>query len=717
MDDRLRRDPLLLCLVALTKINKKPASAEALIEGLPFDPADEKKRLFSIKHSNSNFSRAAGRAGFTSKLQQRPITSIPKVVLPVILLLKNDNACVLTEINQETGMAVVIIPSIDDDYVEVPIEKLEEDYLGFTFFLRRKYEGFGQDSLVQTNRDKVGKNWFFGTLYRFKPIYIRVVIATLCINLFVIAGPLFTMNVYDRVIPHNAIDTLWVLAIGVGLIYGFDLILKFLRTVFLEQAAKKSDIILSSMLFEHAMNIKMFTRPRSVGSFASNIRDFDGVRSFFASTAITAFVELPFSIIFFIVIYTIHPVLMMLPLIVLLILLTITFPMKASIQKIVESTHEATGRKNSILVESLANLETVKAFNASSTIQWHWEESTGDIASKSLRSRIRFSSLATISAFFTQLCSVAVIVVGVYLIKNGELTMGGLIAVNILATRSIAPWTQAVNLLTNYQQMKTALQSLNELMEKESERPDGKRFIRRPEFKGAIEFKEVSFAYPEEGKLALKDISFKIEHGERVGIIGAVGSGKSTISNLLMGFYDATEGSVFIDGLDIKQIDPADLRHNCSYVPQEITLFSGTVRDNITLKSPHATDEEIIKAAEFGLVTTLTNKHPLGMDLQVGERGQNISGGQRQSIALGRAFIEESPVVLVDEPTNAMDYNTEVKVIANLKDATQGKTTIIITHKPPILSIVNRLIVMDNGVIIMDGSKEEVMKKLGGKGQ
>ncbi len=716
MDDRLRRDPLLLCLVALTKINKKPASAEALIEGLPFDPTEEKKRLFSIKHSNSNFSRAASRAGFTSRLQQRPIMSIPKVVLPVILLLKNDNACVLTEINQETGMAVVIIPSIDDDYTEVPIEKLEEDYLGYTFFLRRKYEGFGQDSLVQSSREKVGKNWFFGTLYRFKNIYTRVVIATLCINLFVIAGPLFTMNVYDRVIPHNAIDTLWVLAIGIGLIYGFDLVLKFLRTIFLEQAAKKSDIILSSMLFEHAMNIKMFARPRSVGSFASNIRDFDGIRSFFASTAITAFIELPFSIIFFIVIYTIHPVLVILPLTVLLILLIITFPMKASIQKIVESTHEATGRKNSILVESLANLETIKAFNASSTIQWHWEESTGDIASKSLRSRIRFSSLATISAFFTQLCSVAVIVVGVYLIKNGELTMGGLIAVNILATRSIAPWTQAVNLLTNYQQMKTALQSLNELMEKEEERPEGKRFIRRPEFKGAIEFKEVSFAYPEEEKLALKNISFKIEPGERIGIIGAVGSGKSTISNLLMGFYDATEGSVFIDGLDIKQLDPADIRHNCSYVPQEITLFSGTVRDNITLKSPHATDEEIVKAAEFGLVTTFTNRHPLGMDLQVGERGQNISGGQRQSIALGRAFIEECQIVLVDEPTNAMDYNTEVKVISNLKDATQGKTTLIITHKPPILSIVDRLIVMDDGAIVMDGPKEEVMAKLGGKG-
>lgn len=715
MDNTLRYDPLLLCLVALTKIDNKPASAESLVEGLPFNPAEEKKRLFSIEGAKSNFSRAAGRAGFNSNLQKRPLDSIPAVVLPVILLLRNDNACVLTKISPEEGRAVVIIPTVDDSPMEINLEKLEEEYLGYVFFLKKQYNGFGRDNLVNDSNKHNSKHWFFGTLYKFKDIYIRVIIATLFINVFVVAGPLFTMNVYDRVIPHNAIETLWVLAIGIGLIYTFDLTLKFLRTVLLENAAKKSDIILSSMLFQHAMNIKMVERPRSVGAFASNIRDFDGIRSFFASTALTAFIELPFSVIFLIVIYSIHPLLVILPLTVVCVLFVFTVPMKNSIQKIVDSTHQATGRRNSILVESLANLETVKAFNASSTVQWHWEESTGDIASKSLGSRIRFSSLSTISAFLTQLCSVLVIVVGVYLIKNGELTMGGLIAVNILATRTIAPWTQAASLLTNYQQMKTGLQSLNDLMAKKEERPDGKRFIRRPEFKGEIEFKNVNFTYPDEERKALKNISFKIKAGERVGIIGQVGSGKSTLSNILMGFYDAESGSVFIDGLDIKQIDPVDLRHNVSFVPQEVTLFSGTVRDNITLKSPHATDAEIVKAANFGVVNALTDRHPLGMDLQVGERGHNISGGQRQSIALARAFITESPIVLLDEPTNAMDYNTEVKVINNLNVATKDKTTLIITHKPSILAIVDRLLVMDDGTLVMDGPKDEILAKLGGK--
>ena len=715
MSNNIHLDPLLLCLVALTKLDNKPASAESLVEGLPFDPTEEKQRLFSVTSSNSNFSRAAGRAGFSSTLQERPIASIPTVVLPVILILEHDSACVLTDISFEDRRATVIIPTIDDTPRSISLDKLEEDYLGYVFFLKRQYDESGQDYLINQTASTGPGNWFFGTLYRFRGIYARVVIATLFINLFVIAGPLFTMNVYDRVIPHNAIDTLWVLAIGIGLIYFFDLILKFIRTLLLETAAKKSDIILSSVLFQHAMNIKMVERPRSVGAFASNIRDFDGIRSFFASSALTAFIDLPFSVIFLVVIYSIHPSLVLLPLSVIVGLFVVTMPMKNSIQKIVDTTHESIGKRNSILVESLSNLVTIKAFNASSTVQWHWEESTGDIASKSLRSRVRFSSLSTLSSFLTQFCSVLVIVVGVYLIREGELTMGGLIAVNILATRSIAPWTQAASLLTNYQQMKIGLQSLNALMEKQEERPAGKRFIRRPDLKGIIEFKEVDFTYPDEEKKALKNISFKINAGERVGIIGQVGSGKSTISAILMGFYDVESGSVFMDNLDVKQLDPVDLRHSYNYVPQEVTLFSGTVRDNITLSAPHATDAEIVKASDFGVVGALTDRHPLGMDLQVGERGFNISGGQRQSIAIARAFIKDSPIILLDEPTNAMDYNTEMKVINNLKEATKGKTTIIITHKPSILTIVDRLLVIDDGALVMDGPKDEIMAKLGGK--
>jgi len=713
MSETLATDPLMQCLVVLTKLNNKPASAEALAYGLPFDPSDEKQRLFSVDKPKANFSRAAAKAGFKSQLQKRNLQDIPSIVLPAILVLKDDNACVLLALDEDNGVAQIIAPTVDENPMEIDLAKLGEEYLGYVFFLKRRYEGFGENKLV----DAVAKkgHWFFGTLMMFKGLYSRVLLVTFLVNLFVVAGPLFTMNVYDRIIPHNAIDTLWVLAIGIALIYLFDLLLKYIRTYFLENVAKKSDIILSSMLFEHAIGLKMKDKPRSVGAFTSTIKDFDGIRSFFAASAITAFIEMPFALIFILVIYFINSTIVIVPLVALLLLLFFSIPMKYSIQKVLDSTHEATARRNGILVEALANLETIKAFNANSSVQWHWEESTGDIAGKSLKSRIKSNSLTTLSAFLTQFCSVVVIVLGVYLIKAGELTMGGLIAVNILASRSIAPMAQAVSLMINFGQMKSALQSLNEFMALEVERPEEKKFIRRPDFKGEIEFKDVDFSYPGEEKKALIKINFHLQPGERVGIIGQVGSGKSTISKILLGLYEPGEGSVFIDGLDIKQIDPADLRHNFSYVPQDVILFSGTVRDNITLKSPHAEDAAIIRAANIGGVNTFTDRHPMGMDLQVGERGFSLSGGQRQSVAVAMGFIDPSPIILLDEPTNAMDFNTELKVIQNLKAATKDKTTIVITHKPSILSIVDRVLVMDNGSIVMDGPKQEVLAKLGGK--
>ena len=713
MSHGIDTDPLMQCLVVLARLNNKPASAEALAHGLPFDPEDKKQRLFSVDKSKSNFSRAAAKAGFQSRLQKRKLGDIPSVVLPVILVLKGDRACVLTRMSPESGVAEIIVPEVDESPQEVTMETLEAEYLGHVFFLKRTYESFiGDDEGVQKSSKG---HWFFGTMMHFKGIYARVLLGTLIVNFFVVAGPLFTMNVYDRIIPHNATDTLWVLASGICLVYFFDMVLKFIRTSLLETAAKKSDIILSSMLFEQAMNLKLSEKPRSVGSFANTIKDFESIRSFFTSSAVTAFIELPFAIIFLVVIYSIHPLMAGVPLTVMTLVLVMSLCLKNPIYRIVESTHEAAAKRNGLLVESLANLETIKAFNAGSSMQWHWEESTGDIASKSLRSRVMSNSLSILTAFLAQFSSVAIIVVGVYLIKAGELSMGGLIAINMLSSRAIAPMSQVVSLLSGFDQMKAGLKSLNELMNKAVERPENKPFIRRQTFQGEIELKGVNFTYPGEQRQALNDVSFHIKAGERVGIIGQVGSGKSTLSKLLLGFYEEGGGAVLVDGLDIRQVDPVDLRHNMGYVPQDVVLFSGTVRDNIILKSPHVDDNAIIRAAGVGMVNTFTDRHPLGMDLQVGERGASLSGGQRQSVALARCFIDESPMVVLDEPTNAMDYNTEVQVIANLKRVTHGKTTVIITHKPTILEIVDRIIVMDNGTVVMDGPKNDVLAKLGGK--
>lgn len=713
MSESHSSDPLMQCLVAMTRLNHTPSSEKVLSHGLPFEPGADRQRLFSIDNPKANFSRAAGKAGFVSKLQKRKLNQIPSLVLPAILTLKDDNACLLLDIDFEKKNAKVIIPWLDDNPVQIGLEKLEEEYLGHVFFLKKKYNGAHQDSAAAGILKK--KNWFFGTLMKFKGVYGRVLFATFLVNIFVIAGPIFTLNVYDRIIPHNATDTLWVLACGVGLIYIFDLILKNIRNYFLENTARRSDVILSSMLFEQAMNLKLRDKPGSIGSFSSIIKDFDGIRSFFASSAITAFIDLPFAVIFLLVIYSINHLIVLIPLTTVLLILVISIPIRYSIQKTINSTHDAIHHRNSVLIESLSNLEAVKAFNAGSSMQWHWEESCGFIAGKSQRSRVISGSLSTITAFLTHVNSVAIIIAGVYLIKDGELTMGGLIAVNILASRSISPMAQAVSLMLNFGQMKAGLKSLNTFMQKDVERPENKKFIHRPNFKGDIEFKDVSFNYPEEQSRAISNISFYIKSGERVGIIGAVGSGKSTIGKLLLSLFEPDEGAIFIDGLNINQIDPADLRHNFSYVPQDVTLFSGSVRDNITLKSANAADDAVIRAGKIGGVNTFTDRHPQGMDLQVGERGTRLSGGQRQSVAVSMAFIEKSPIILLDEPTNAMDFNTEAQVIANLGRVTKERTTIIITHKPSILKIVDRLLVMDKGSLVMDGPKDEILARLAGK--
>lgn len=711
MSDNVNVDPLMQCLIVLTKLNNKPATAEALSHGLPLDPSDIRRKLFTMEGGKANFSRAAARAGFNATLVKRKLKSIPNIVLPAILLLKDDSACVLTALDMESGTAEIVVPQLDEVPQEITLDKLNEEYLGYAFFLKKIYIDNRPEYEKETQDGN--KNWFFGTLWRYKGIYGNVALASLVVNLFVVVGPLFTMNVYDRIIPHNAVDTLWVLAVGMFVIYSFDLLLKFIRTYFLEVIAKKSDIILSSKIFEQALNIKMNEKPRSVGSFANNIKDFDSIRSFYSSSALVAFIDFPFVIIFLLVIFYVAGKLVFVPIIIIAMIIAYSLIVRKPLQRSIESTFESSARRNGLLIESLSNLENIKSFNAASSVQWGWEERTGDIASKSIKSRIISSSLSTVSAFFTQLSTVAIIVTGIYMIKDGQLTMGGLIATVILSSRTIAPMSQVASLLSNYQQMKTSLAALNDLMAKDVERPEQKSFLRRPVFNGAIEFKNVTFAYPDETSYALNGVNLKIEPKERVGIVGQVGSGKSTLSKLLLGLYSPAEGAVFVDGIDIQQMDPADLRHNIGYVPQDVTLFSGSVRENIVFKAPHSDDEAILEAVKIGNVNVFTDKHPMGLDLFVGERGANLSGGQRQAVAVARAMLVDSPIVLMDEPTNSMDFTTEAKVIQNLRKATEGRTTIVITHKPSILAIVDRLVVMDGGQIVMDGPKNEVLSKLG----
>ena len=706
------KDELLQCLVIFTKLHNNPYSADALTIGLPVKDGEEIE-LFSLKSSKSLFSRAASRAGFASTLVRKDLDQISPFVLPCILMLRGKKACILQSFSEDKKMANIITPDLSTGTSTIETSKLKDEYLGYAYYLKREFvpEDTSSTKLIDAGND----HWFWGTLKRSKKIYFDVVIASFIINLFVLASPLFTMNVYDRVVPNNAVETLWVLALGVSVVYGIDLFLKFVRSYFLEIAGKKSDIIMSSILFERVMDMKFSNKPKSVGSFASNLKEFDTVRNFFSSASLAAIVDLPFALIFLIVTYFIGSYLVLVPIVIMIAILCYTFFIKDPLQNAIKSTFEASAMKNGILIESLRSLETLKTLGASGHVQWNWEEATGEIANRSIKSKIITTSITTVTSFLVQLNTIAIIVLGVYMIQDTHLTMGGLIAAVMLSSRAIAPMGQVASLAANFEQTKTAYQSLSKIMQMPVERPEGKKFVRRNSFDGKIEFKNVSFTYPDTTKGSLDRINFVIQPGEKVGIIGRNGSGKTTLQKIILGLYAPTEGSVLIDGIDINQIDPADLRRNIGYVPQDVVLFKGTVRENIVQKAPYVDDMQIIKAAKVSGVDEYVNAHPLGFDMPVFERGDGISGGQRQSIAVARAFLLDSPIILLDEPTNSLDNTVESKLKANLKVNTVNKTMILVTHRTSMLDLVDRLIVMDNGKILLDGPRDEVLARLSGK--
>ncbi|WP_103646680.1 type I secretion system permease/ATPase [Campylobacter concisus] len=706
------KDELLQCLVIFTKLHNNPYSADALTIGLPVKDGEEIE-LFSLKSSKSLFSRAASRAGFASTLVRKDLDKISPLVLPCILMLRGKKACILQSFSEDKKMANIITPDLSTGTSTIETSKLKDEYLGYAYYLKREFvpEDTSSTKLIDAGND----HWFWGTLKRSKKIYFDVVIASFIINLFVLASPLFTMNVYDRVVPNNAVETLWVLALGVSVVYGIDLFLKFVRSYFLEIAGKKSDIIMSSILFERVMDMKFSNKPKSVGSFASNLKEFDTVRNFFSSASLAAIVDLPFALIFLIVTYFIGSYLVLVPIVIMIAILCYTFFIKDPLQNAIKSTFEASAMKNGILIESLSSLETIKTLGASGHVQWNWEEATGEIANRSIKSKIITTSITTVTSFLVQLNTIAIIVLGVYMIQDTHLTMGGLIAAVMLSSRAIAPMGQVASLAANFEQTKTAYQSLSKIMQMPVERPEGKKFVRRNSFEGKIEFKNVSFTYPDTTKGSLDRINFVIQPGEKVGIIGRNGSGKTTLQKIILGLYAPTEGSVLIDGIDINQIDPADLRRNIGYVPQDVVLFKGTVRENIVQKAPYVDDMQIIKAAKVSGVDEYVNAHPLGFDMPVFERGDGISGGQRQSIAVARAFLLDSPIILLDEPTNSLDNTVESKLKANLKVNTVNKTMILVTHRTSMLDLVDRLIVMDNGKILLDGPRDEVLARLSGK--
>ncbi len=693
-------DPLADCLVILGKLEGRQITADALRAGLP---------LVDGRLTPDLVPRAAERAELSARLVKRELHEISALVLPAILLLEKQQACILLGFDEAEETAKIIQTESGTGEVDIPLDHLRNAYSGYAIFIKPRHRF---DERAPEVHKLSSRHWFWGTLTQSWRIYRDVLVASFLINCFALGSPLFVMNVYDRVVPNNAVETLWVLAIGLGIVLLFDVGMKVLRGYFIDVAGKKSDLLLSSKIFERVLGMKMAARPPSVGAFANNLREFESIRDFIASASIATLVDLPFVLLFLLVIWLIGGPVVYVGIAVIVLSLSYGLLIQKPLRESVESTYRASAQKGATLIESLSAIEAVKFLGAESQLQRKWEKLTAHIANWGVRSRLLSSSAVNVAGFLQQFSQVGVIVSGVYLVMAGDLSMGGLIACVMLTSRAVAPMGQVANLAVRYFHARTALDSLDGVMQLPVDRPEDKSFISRPVLQGEVEFDGVSFQYPGSEIDALKDLNFRIAAGERVAIIGRVGSGKSTVQKLIQGLYEPTQGAVRIDGTDVRQINPADLRYNMGYVPQEPVLFFGSVRDNIVMGQPHVDDHEILRVAELSGVSQFVSRHPLGFDMQVGERGENLSGGQRQSVCVARALLHSPSFYLMDEPTNSMDNTTESAVKRSLLEATRGKTSIFVTHRSSLLDLVDRVIVLDQGKIVADGSKEQVLQLL-----
>jgi ATP-binding cassette subfamily C protein LapB len=695
-------DHLLSCIVWFTHHFHRPFSATALISGLP---------LVEHKLTPPLVIRAAERAGLVAKIKSQPLRKLSASVFPALLMLKEEKAVVLLQIKGDT--AEVLDPDFDMGMSEVPLISLEENYSGYMVLVKPAYQFSARSSEAMTETKEIApKNWFWRVIGKVWPLYIEVLLASFLVNMFALAVPLFIMNVYDRVVPNQAMATLWVLALGVIAVFLFDFLMRILRSYFIDVAGKSVDIRLSAQIFEQILGIRMSARPNSVGAFANTIQSFESFRDFITSSTVTVLVDLPFVFIFIGIIALIGGSLALVPLIMVPLVILIGWLIQIPLTALTEKSYRYANEKQATLIEALGGVETIKTIGAESPMQRRWEHVTQLSAHLGIKLRL----FANLNIYFSiaaqQFAYIFVIIWGVYKIAEGEMTTGGLIACSILTSRALAPMSQVAALLTRYYQSSHSLSSLNKVMGLPVERPEGQTFLHRPHLHGAIEFRQVNFQYTPGSLPALKNISLKISPGEHVGIIGRIGSGKTTIAKLILGLYQPTSGMLLLDGADQNQMDLSELRRRIGYIPQDVVLFYGSIKDNIVFGAPHVDDAAILRAADIAGVTAFTQTHPQGLDLQVGERGAFLSGGQRQSIAIARAFLLDPPVFILDEPTNAMDDKTEVLLKQLLMKHFQNKTVVLVTHKSSLLTLVERLIIIEGGQVVADGPKEEVIKAL-----
>ncbi len=703
LKERRTVDSLLECLLFLAKYYERETSRESLTFGLP---------IHNTSMNYDMFCQASERIGLSQKIVKRKLRNITKLALPIVLFLGNDRHCVLLAYNLKTDTADVIIPGLSKGVTRISLKKLESEYTGESIIIKPEYNfknRVDSDILIENP-----KAWFWGTMKRNMGLYWQVVLVSIFINLFILATPMFTMNVYDRVLPNNALETLWAFAIGIFIVLTFDLILKVLRTYFLGIASKRADVIMSNKIFNQLLNIKIDSKPASTGQFVARLQSFESIREFFTSATIATLVDLPFIILFMAVIYFIGGPLVYVTATTVIIAILIALYMQKPLKKIIEESVKEEQIKQTTLIETVTGLEIIKSIRAQNRMRTHWDKSIAKTVEYSERAHLLSQSISYVTGYLSSFSNIALVTLGVYLASEGEVTMGAIIAGMILNGRVIAPVAQIVSMIIRFDRTMLSMQNLDEVMQMPVEK-ENKSYVSRPNLHGNIELKDVEFSYPNQNFKVVKGINLHIKQGERVAILGKIGSGKSTLLKLILNLHEPTSGSVLVDGVDTRQIDPVDLRRAIGMVPQEPFLFMGSIKDNITIGEQYATDEEILKVANISGVSDFIGKHEAGFDLQVGERGEGLSGGEKQAVTLARSLISNPNILMLDEPTNSMDKQSEKLFLNRIQTVIGNKTLIVVTHKTSLLQLVDRIIIVEDGHIVADDAKEQVVNQLVGK--
>ncbi|WP_037367506.1 type I secretion system permease/ATPase [Salinivibrio costicola] len=692
-------DPLLDCLVLLTEHYGTPCSGDALVAGLP---------MTNALLTPDMFPQAAGRAGLAARLSRRNLDNLGPLLLPCVLLLADQKACVLREIDNEAGTALIQLPENGGEQT-MQLEALEAMYVGYCFFIKRQYRG---DQSVDLHLHDNKIHWFWQTVKDAAPIYRDALLASVLVNLFALVSPLFVMNVYDKIVPNLAFESLWVLASGATLAYCFDFIMRKLRSYMIDMAGKKVDIIVSSRLFARLMGTPLANRGGSVGATAKQLGEFDSVRDMLTSATITTLVDLPFAVFFITIIYLVAGDLAMVPVVAGLLILGYTISVQPKLRAAIEESNKYASERHGHLIESLSALEGIKANGAEGIVQRSWQQMTAHTANWNFKVKQITNNVSYIATFITQMMAIAVVIRGGVSGGGRRYLHGGIIAAVMLSSRAVSPMAQMASLLNRWNQTSTSLRQLNAMMEQEDEFADKGHLVSRKRLKGELSADNLAFNYPETEKPALYPLNFRVQPGEVIAILGKNGSGKTTLLKLLAGLFQPNQGSLRFDGVDSRQIHPSDLRRNVGYLAQDVTLFHGTIRENIMFGTRQVTEHQLMRAVQLSGVSLFTAQDHEGLDKQVGERGERLSRGQRQAVSLARALLNEPPVLVMDEPTASLDAHAENQFIKAMEVAAKSRTLVMVTHNMSLLNLAQRVIVMDKGRIVMDGPRDKVLSKL-----